>query len=287
MILKRIRVLPALVVVSLTALCCDGIGNEGAFEGGPTGTKEDTKINNVVGIDDQIIGRIFDIPTGGTPSPMFNVDKDAFDVKFLRFEEFGSTEFKSISSPLATTLPRPENTQGYPDSAELDSFLSSKFMNPLPTKEPNGSGLQNPWKAIIEGYLGRTLVNPPMEGRPQSSDWYHQRWEEFPPERFFQTATTGARTNMGLRYELQSHGYHKQTEFGANGLYGDQTLAGVEPRFHPGFPVQDQSSLWTFDGTFPPKLAKTRYGEALLMRHHNALPVDVVSVGPFLVVLYG
>ena len=39
-------------------------------------------------------------------------------------------------------------------------------------------------------------------------------------------------------------------------------------------PVQDHKALWTFDGTFPPKLLMGRYGEAILMRHYNALPID-------------
>ena len=40
-------------------------------------------------------------------------------------------------------------------------------------------------------------------------------------------------------------------------------------------PEQDEEALWTFDGTFPPKLLNVRYGEPVLMRHYNALPIDV------------
>lgn len=42
-------------------------------------------------------------------------------------------------------------------------------------------------------------------------------------------------------------------------------------------PKQDPTSLWTFDGTLPPKLLKVRYGEPLVMRHYNALPIDVTA----------
>lgn len=42
-------------------------------------------------------------------------------------------------------------------------------------------------------------------------------------------------------------------------------------------PEQDPKALWTFDGTFPPKLLMARYGEPILMRHYNALPVDVAA----------
>jgi hypothetical protein len=39
-------------------------------------------------------------------------------------------------------------------------------------------------------------------------------------------------------------------------------------------PIQNHKALWTFDGTLPPKLGMARYGEAVLMRHYNALPID-------------
>ena len=78
------------------------------------------------------------------------------------------------------------------------------------------------------------------------------------------------------------HGYAAGTEFGPGGLYymtagpsGPQgTTNGIKPRLHPKLPVQDDSSLWTFDGTFPPKLAMVRYGEPVLFRHYNALPIS-------------
>src|SRR5262249_52341444 len=44
--------------------------------------------------------------------------------------------------------------------------------------------------------------------------------------------------------------------------------------FHPSFPVQSAQTLWTFDGTFPPKLLMARYGVPILFRHYNALPID-------------
>jgi len=53
----------------------------------------------------------------------------------------------------------------------------------------------------------------------------------------------------------------------------DGTTAGIEGRFHPLFPEQDHQALFTFDGTFPPKLQLGRYMEGILFRHHNALPI--------------
>jgi hypothetical protein len=39
-------------------------------------------------------------------------------------------------------------------------------------------------------------------------------------------------------------------------------------------PVQDHKSVWTFDGTLPPKLLMARYGQPIMMRHYNGLPID-------------
>src|SRR5262249_57359972 len=53
------------------------------------------------------------------------------------------------------------------------------------------------------------------------------------------------------------------------------------PRFHPSLPAQSTLSLWTFNGTLPPKLIMARYGEPILFRHHNKLPFDVTQNGGF------
>jgi FtsP/CotA-like multicopper oxidase with cupredoxin domain len=77
------------------------------------------------------------------------------------------------------------------------------------------------------------------------------------------------------------HGY-AVGEFGPGGLYHnvaglpstDGSTNGINVRFHPDMPVQEHESLWTFDGTLPPKLLMVRYGQPVLMRHYNALPID-------------
>ena len=49
--------------------------------------------------------------------------------------------------------------------------------------------------------------------------------------------------------------------------------------FHPGLPAQDPNSVWSFGsgrfarGTLPPPLIKARYGEPMLTRIYNNLPV--------------
>lgn len=50
---------------------------------------------------------------------------------------------------------------------------------------------------------------------------------------------------------------------------------------HPNMPVQNPNSVWTFDGTLPPKLLMARYGEPIMMRHYNALPIDITANNGF------
>jgi FtsP/CotA-like multicopper oxidase with cupredoxin domain len=51
------------------------------------------------------------------------------------------------------------------------------------------------------------------------------------------------------------------------------TTNGIAIKFHPAMPVQSEQSIWTFDGTLPPKLLMARYSEPILFRHYNALPI--------------
>src|SRR5262249_60302554 len=50
-------------------------------------------------------------------------------------------------------------------------------------------------------------------------------------------------------------------------------------RFHPSFPAQNPNSVWSYgagrfvSGTLPPPLIKGRYGEPILTRIYNNLPV--------------
>jgi FtsP/CotA-like multicopper oxidase with cupredoxin domain len=252
--------------------------NLGAFEGGVTGTLTDPAINNVIAEEDQREnGLFFNIPTNGPPSPLFGAQP--FSQSLLRFEEFGGRKLKkNYNNRTARRLarnpfPSPNDIASGPDSDELDQYLRRQIY-PLPTKFSNIWD-NNPWQDIIEGYLGRALDNPPAEGRPPGLGWSHQRWNEFKPETYFKTAQAGARENSGFRDRLQRHEY-SAGEFGPGGLYHlGGTTDGVEVRLHPDMPLQEENALWTFDGTFPPKLLSARYGEPLVMRHYNALPVDV------------
>lgn len=88
----------------------------------------------------------------------------------------------------------------------------------------------------------------PVEGRPPGPDWEHQRFKEFFPKVAFEV-------------------FQRPVEPGF--------------RWHPALPVQETEKIWTFNGTFPPKLIKMRYGEPVLFRHHNALPLDPAANGGF------
>ena len=264
--------------------------NDGSFllQGGVQGSIPDVGVNNVVPAPGQANGG-FNVPTNSSPSPLFGATP--FTQQMLLFEEFGPEPLDgswAVTPPPGTTsFPAPPNAQSGPDPTSLESFLAEQGIAPFPTEYAN-TQVQNPWKSVIDGFLGRPLDNtwtPPGEGRPPGLAWAHQRWIEFYPEVYYKTAQAGARTNGGFRDTLQRHGYGVG-EFGPGGLYhtvygtNDNanilvgTTNGLGIRFHPNMPIQDPKALWTFDGTLPPKLLMARYGQPILMRHYNALPID-------------
>jgi cytochrome c peroxidase/FtsP/CotA-like multicopper oxidase with cupredoxin domain len=228
-------------------------------------------------------------PTNGYPSPMFGAQP--FTQKMLMFEEFGTdrldpaAEAGTAPFPLPATgaapFQDPDNVyHSGPESTALDGFLTQPGIFPFPMRQANTTAL-NPWRSVVETFLGRTLENPPAEGRPPGEGWAHQRWNEFYPQSFFKTVQVGSRVNGGIRDNKQMHQY-KYGEFGPGGLYHntvgapgfDGTTKGIAIKIHPNMPVQDHKSVWTFDGTLPPKLLMARHGQPTLMRHYNALPVD-------------
>lgn len=258
--------------------------NEGAFEGGATGTSEDAGENNELGENEVNSDREYDVPTGGPLSPLFGAGE--FEQQMLRFEEFGADELAGAPS-LGMGFPSPVSASSGPDPVDLEDFLDQDGISPFPTEFANDLA-SNPWEPEIESFLGRQLSTPPAEGRPPGKGWAHQRWNEFHPQVFYNTVQACARENGGARDDRQLHAYNAG-EFAPGGLYyrvydpddnhgnGNEiegTTDGVGVQFHPDLPVQNPDALWTFDGTFPPKLAIARYGEAILMRHYNALPID-------------
>jgi len=237
-----------------------------------------------------------DVPSDLPSSPLFGAL--SFSQRMLRFEEFGVRPLPN-GTTTAKTFPAPNGCDGRPNPGEMDTFLDEPLW-PTPTKEAN-VGLGNPWEEMIEPCVGLPVTfTGVIEGRPPGINFAHQRWAEFPPQVFFQTAMGGARTNTGLRDDEQSHNYllgdfgpTMSGQEGETGLYFNTvgttsgggfngTTSGIDIRFHPLMPIQDPQTLWTFgDGTLPPKLLRVRYGQGILFRHYNALPIDVTANSGF------
>src|SRR3954469_12467246 len=150
--------------------------------------------------------------------------------------------------------------------------LPRKAMSSLdycpPTREANTIDRYNV-DPILGGGTG------PAEGRPGGPMWAHQMWDRFPPQVAVEVTQQG---NKG-----------PNTTYNPSVSQSQTSLMGIAPgpsssldlRFHPGMPIQDENSVWTFNGSIPPKLLVGRYGEAILMRHHNRLPVDVTQNNGF------
>src|SRR5262245_50958643 len=95
----------------------------------------------------------------------------------------------------------------------------------------------------------------PIEGRPPGEVFAHQRWDEFFPK-------VGYVLSIG------------------------QIAPGT--KFHPDFPAfQNPNSVWTYgtgrfvQGRLPPPLFKGRYGEPILTRIYQNLPVNRADNGGF------
>ena len=103
------------------------------------------------------------------------------------------------------------------------------------------------------------MTNPrtnrgPIEGRPPGEIFAHQRWDEYFPK---------------VGYVLSV------------GQCGSGTY------FHDRMPYQQANKVWTFgsgrnvNGNLPPPLIKARYGEPMLTRVYNNLPIERADNGGF------
>jgi len=134
------------------------------------------------------------------------------------------------------------------------------FLSPSPTAQANLT--QQPLNPALEGV--RAGDTGPIEGRPGGPIWAHQGFADFPPKIAIEVTQEGAKTNTVYNPQVAS-----------------QFNSGIDPtqpiplKFHPGLPTQNLNSVWTFNGTIPPKLVIGRYAEPIITRHHNKLPFDV------------
>jgi FtsP/CotA-like multicopper oxidase with cupredoxin domain len=139
-------------------------------------------------------------------------------------------------------------------------------LNPAPTVQANTT--QQSLNPALEGV--KSGDTGPLEGRPPGPIWAHQRFTQLPPRVAIEVTTEGAKANT-----VYNPGVASQFNSGIN------AAAPIPLKFHPGFPTQNLNSVWTFNGTIPPKLAIARYGEPILFRHHNNLPFDVTQNNGF------
>ncbi len=161
-------------------------------------------------------------------------------------------------SPLAGALPF---TQPMPRFDVLQPKAPSA-LSPLATAQANQT--QQAVLPILGGGTG------PIEGRPPGAIWAHQGFAQFPPQVAYEATQAPAQTNTV---------YNPQVPSSLN--------SGIDPtqplplQFHPSMPVQGPQSVWTFNGTIPPKLVMGKYSEPILFRHHNGLPADTSQNGGF------
>ncbi|MGH9568479.1 MAG: hypothetical protein ACRD4F_02490, partial [Candidatus Angelobacter sp.] len=139
-------------------------------------------------------------------------------------------------------------------------------LNPYPTAQSNQT--QQALNPALVG--GRTGLTGPIEGRPPGAIWAHQDW-----------------ATRGPQVAIDAFQGQAQTNTVYNPAVDSQFNSGIDPtspiplKFHPGLPTQNPNSVWTFNGTIPPKLVQGRYGEPILFRHHNRLPFDVTQNNGF------
>src|SRR5437868_5418766 len=186
----------------------------------------------------------------------------------------GGNNAGNIGSGIPTGAP-PSPTFGVqPFSTPMPRFdVIPRGNNPLggdltPTPTAQANQTQQPLDpALVNGQSGLT---GPVEGRPGGPIWAHQGFTDHAPQVSVEMSQAQAQTNFVYNPAVAS-----------NLNSGIDPTSPIPLKFHPGFPTQAPNSVWTFNGTIPPKLVIARYGEPLLFRHHNRLPYDVTQNGGF------
>src|SRR6185503_14170396 len=170
------------------------------------------------------------IPTGTPLSPLFGAQKFTSPLPRLQ---------------LQTPVPMTALARG----AEVDAAFGGQFANELAARRLS---YHNDFSEFVGDPADNPFRNPitnrgPLEGRPPTEFFAHQRWNEFFPK---------------LGYVMS---------------WGP-CVPGT--RFHPSFPDQAPNSVWTYgtgafaQGSLAPPLFKGRYGEPILTRVYNNTPVD-------------
>ncbi|HET9792385.1 MAG TPA: multicopper oxidase domain-containing protein [Candidatus Angelobacter sp.] len=164
--------------------------------------------------------------------------------------------------PFTTPMPRFDVIQRSP----IIAGQPHPFGTIVPTAQANQT--QQPLDPALVG--GQTGLTGPIEGRPGGPIWAHQGFDKFPPQIAVEMSQAQAQTNTT---------YNPAVASSLNS--GIDPTASIPLKFHPGFPTQNPNSVWTFQGTIPPKLVQGKYGEPIIFRHHNRLPADVTANNGF------
>jgi FtsP/CotA-like multicopper oxidase with cupredoxin domain len=176
-----------------------------------------------------------------------------------------------MTSAYAATNPAPGIPTGMPPSPMFGVQAFTQAMPRFDVLQRNPMSSLDYCKPTCESNQTMQPVAPelgggygPIEGRPPGPMWSHQAWDTLAPKVAVEVTTCGAAYN-GV--------YNPTVAPSLNS--GISATSGLRPCFHPGLPDQDPRAMWTFNGTIPPKLLIGRYGEPILFRHRNGLPVDV------------
>jgi FtsP/CotA-like multicopper oxidase with cupredoxin domain len=198
------------------------------------------------------------ITTGGLIAPIHGLNP------FVK-SAFGDVPTGAPPSPLFGVQPF---------STPMPRFdVAPRIPNPMtggltPTPQAQANQTQQAVDPVMVG--GQTGLTGPIEGRPPGSIWAHQRFGDFTPQIGIETSQAQATTNVTYRPNVASQ-FNSEID----------PTQPIPCRFHPSFPTQEPNSVWTFGGTIPPILIQGRYGEPLLVRHHNRLPADVTQNNGF------
>src|SRR3954454_15491808 len=153
---------------------------------------------------------------------------------------FGAAKFSTPLPRLALQTPIPLTKDPVTDKAVFPAAFGERPAKRLSYHTDFSANPTDPQ------FRNLTSGRGPVEGRPPGEIFAHQRWDEFFPK---------------VGYVI--------------------SLGQIAPnnRFHPNFPAQLQNSVWSYgtgrnvQGQLPPMLFKGRYGEPILTRVYNNLPV--------------
>jgi FtsP/CotA-like multicopper oxidase with cupredoxin domain len=177
------------------------------------------------------------IPTGTPRSPMFGAQKFTQRMPRLR-----------LQTPVKMT-PLSEGGEVHAqfggDYSGLPAAKRMSYHNDF--SNFGGPVANNPFRNPVTN-------RGPMEGRPPTEAFAHQRWSELFPKVGYVMSWT-------------------------------QIAPGA--KFHPNFPNQNPNAAWAYgtgnvgQSSMPPPLIKGRYGEPILTRIYNNTPVNRVENGGF------